>query len=233
MRNPLRVLAVIVAALLMSACTSDDNSSGDPQERLDAAVTSLQEAPAIDFSIATDRIPSGVSGLVSIKGKGDFSPAFEGEARVVAGGASLPAEVIAVDDTLWVKTGFASDYLSLDPAQFGIPDPAQLVSPDDGALSLLASADGLEEGEDGRDGRDVLTTITGTIDGADVATLLPAADESGSFTVEYRLNQDDELTDAVVTGPFYAGEDDVAYTVTIKALDAPVDITAPTRPSAR
>ncbi|OUZ08365.1 hypothetical protein BHE97_14230 [Aeromicrobium sp. PE09-221] len=233
MRTPLRFLAVVITAVLMSACTSDDSSPGDPEGRVDAAVASLREAPAIDFSIATDELPRGVTGLLSIKGKGDMTPAFEGEARVAAGGTTLPAEVIAMDGELWVKTGLSSEFLSIDPTQFGIPDPAQLVSGEDGALSLLTSATDLEEGEDVRDGRDVLTTITGTIDGARVAALLPTADESGTFEVEYRLNQDDELTDAVITGPFYTDKDDVAYTLKIAALDEPVQITEPARDSGR
>ncbi|WP_185973009.1 LppX_LprAFG lipoprotein [Aeromicrobium piscarium] len=233
MRTPLQVIAALVAALVLTACTSDEGSSGDPEERLDAAAARLQDAPAIDFSIGTDELPRGVTGLLSVKGHGDTSPAFEGEARVVAGGTTLPADVIATDGKLWVKTGLSSEFLSIDPAQFGIPDPAQLVSGEDGVLSLLTSATDLEEGEDVRDGRDVLTTITGSLAGADVARLLPTADESGTFEVEFRLNQDDELTDAVVTGPFYAGEDDVAYTLTITALDEPVEITEPARDAGR
>lgn len=236
MRTSLRLLIALAAAVLLSACSSQDTDQpdADPAARLQAAADTITAAPAIEFSLATDRLPSGVTGLLSVKGEGNDSPAFRGEARVSAGGAALPAEVVAVDGQLWAKTGFSSEFLTIDPAQLGVPDPAQLVgSGDDSAVSLLTSATDLEEGDEVRDGRDVLTTITGTIPGADVARLLTTADESGDFAAEFRLTEDDVLRDVVVSGPFYAGSDDVTYTLTITALDSPVEITAPKRPTAR
>ncbi len=221
---------------VLAACSSQDTERTEPgpSARLQSAADAIAAAPAIEFSLATDQLPAGVSGLLSVKGRGNDSPAFQGEARISAAGTALPAEVVAVDSQLWVKTGFSSDFLTIDPTELGVPDPAQLVgSGDDSAVSLLNSATGLEEGDKVRDGRDVLTTITGTIPGADIARLLTTADEDGEFGAEFRLTDEDVLHDVVVTGPFYAGTDDVTYTLTISPLDSPVEITAPKRPTAR
>ncbi|WP_166376023.1 LppX_LprAFG lipoprotein [Aeromicrobium phragmitis] len=236
MGTSLRLVVALAAALVLTACSSEDTDQPDtdPSARLQAAADTITAAPAIEFSLATEQLPSGVTGLLSVKGQGNDSPAFQGEARVSAGGTALPAEVVAVDGQLWVKTGFSSEFLTVNPEQLGVPDPAQLVgSGEDSAVSLLTSATDLDEGDEVRDGRDVLTTITGTIPGADVARLLTTADENGDFEAEFRLTEDDVLRDVVVTGPFYAGSDDVTYTLTITALDSPVEITAPTRPTER
>lgn len=225
-----------MAALMMSACSSQDTDQPDtePAERLRAAAETLSSAPAIGFSLSTEKLPTGVTGLLSVDGEGNDTPAFQGEARVAAGGTTLPAEVVAVDGQLWVKTGFSSQFLTVDPDQLGVPDPAQLVgSGDGGAIWLLTRATELEEGDEVRDGREVLSTITGTIPGADMARLLTTADENGSFDAEFRLTEDDILHEVVVTGPFYAGAEDVSYVLTITALGSPVEISAPTPASAR
>lgn len=228
MRTLLRTLAVLLlGTLALGACTSGGDDR-DPEARLQAAADEINAAEAIEFSIETDELPKGVSGVLSVQGQGDDSPSFEGEAEVSAAGSTLPAEVVVVDGQMWIKTGLTPDFLEVDPGRFGIPDPAQLIgSGEDSAVSLLTSAEDVESGDQVREGKQVLTTITGTIDGEDVARLLPTADPDGSFEAKFHLTEDDALNDLVISGPFYDGEDDVTYTMQLSAMDSAIDVTPP------
>lgn len=225
--------ALLLTVLTLTGCTGGGNDAekkADAGDRLDRAASALADATALDITLTTSDLPNGQQGLLSAEGVGDHSPAFQGTVEVVAAGATIGADVIATDGSVWAKTGFSPTYVTLDPASIGAPDPAALVgaSSDEGLGGLLARTTGAKEGDQSRDGSLVLTTITGAIDGGDVAALLPTADADTDFDVTWRLTDDDVLHDAKVTGPFYGTEaGDVTYTLTIDPLDEPVSIEAP------
>ncbi|WP_374999393.1 LppX_LprAFG lipoprotein [Aeromicrobium sp. CTD01-1L150] len=232
MRTSLIGLALL--ALLLSGCTdsSDDAPSADPSElaeRLSTARAAIDDAESLEVSLATDELPQGVTGLLSAKGRGNHDPAFEGEVTVAAGGTNLDADVISVDDDLYVKTGFSPTFMTFDPDTLGAPDPASLLRTDDGVSQILQETDDLAEDGQSRDGEEVLTTITGTLPGSVIASVLPTADETGTFQVRYRLTDDDELRDASISGPFYPDVADVTYRLSLTASDQPVEIEAPAR----
>lgn len=223
------IYGVLVVALLGACTSADDDSPADPNDRLAAAASLLADAPSLEISLVTERLPDGQTGLLSATGVGDYSPAFEGDVVVTTGGLSIPSEVIAVDDEVWASTGFSDGYLILDPASLQAPDPARLLGTgsSDGLPGLLSQ--GVEVETEGRirDGSDVLTEITATIAGTDIAALLPTADPDGTFEISYRLTDADEFRSAVVSGPFYQDSADVTYTLTMTASDAALSITAP------
>jgi lipoprotein LprG len=232
--SPLRAALLplaLVLAVLLAGCTGggDDGGSTDTavQKRLDAAKRTIDDAETVDVSLTTSSVPDGVSGLLSATGKGNHSPAFEGDVKVSSGGATLTAKVIAVDGTVYANTGITPGYLTIDPASLKAPDPAGLLDPDSGLTSILASTEDLKTGDQSRDGRDVLTSVTGTLPGSVVADIIPSASRQGTFTVTYRLTDEDELRDAKMTGPFYGEGSKVTYTVKLATSDEPVTITAP------
>jgi lipoprotein LprG len=228
--------ALLTTGLLISGCSgSSDGSDGgdgaDPTtglaDRLATAKTTLDEAETISVSLSTKSLPDGITGLLSAEGKGNHTPAFEGKVTVVTGGASLGADVIATGGQVFAKTGFLPDFTPIDPAQLKAPDPAQLVSADQGITQILVSTDDLAEDGQTRDGDDVLTTIKGTLPGSVVQNIIPSAEEGGTFAATYRLDDDDSIRDATLTGPFYPGGGKVTYTVTLETSDTPVTIEAP------
>jgi lipoprotein LprG len=230
---PRRTAALICASLLLvvTGCSGDDPAD-DPEDegedlgaRLATAKTQIDEAPSIDFTIRTDQLPSGVSGLLEAEGTGTSEPAFDGMVRVSPG--PIDAEVISVDDTVYAKVGFTPAFLEVEPSTLNAPDPADFFDPETGVSSLLVATEDPQAGEDERDGEDVLTTVTGTLPGEPLAALLPTADEAGQFDVSYRLTEDDLLRGATITGPFYEGSDDVTYDLTVEPSDETVEITAP------
>lgn len=230
-----RVTVISVLPLLAFAaagCTGGDDgdeasSGADLSDRLAAARTNLDDAESLSLSLSTEKLPSGVTGLLDAQGKGNHSPAFTGTVKVSLKGVPVGAEVVSVDGDVLVKTGFSPDFVPMDPASLGAPDPATLMKSDGGISSLLTETEDLEEDGESRDGREVLTTITGTIPGSVVRTLIPTAREDESFDATYRLTDDDELRDVVLGGRFYDADEPVTYKVAVAASDEPVEITAP------
>lgn len=222
------IATVLAGAALLGGC-SDDTSDATPEdleERLAAAKTQLDEAASIEFSLAVDELPDGVTGLLEADGTGTHDPAFEGEVSVSAMGG-VNAEVVAVGDEVYAKVSFSPTLSPVDPSDLGAPNPAVLFDTEAGITAFLTSTDALEAGDQSRDGKTVLTTVTGTLPGDLVQRLIPTADESAEFDVEYRLTDDDALHDASMTGAFYGDAGDVTYTMSLTASDETVEITTP------
>ena len=231
------VVVLIAAIVSLTGCSGSDkvDSTADMsklQSRLGSAKEKIDSAETIKISLSTTKIPSGVSGLLSANGDGNHSPAFKGKVTVVTGGTSLGADVIAVDGKVLAKTSFAPVYLSIDPATLKAPDPAALFDKTNGITQILAKTDSLSSAGKSRDGDDVLTAIKGTLPGAVVKTIIPSADVDSTFKVTYRLDGDDVLRDATLSGPFYGKGHNVTYTVKLTASETPVTIEAPARPGA-
>ena len=226
-----RLLALLAAALLLAGCQGDSDGekadTSELQKRLSAARTTIDEAETVDISLVTQSLPDGVTGLLSATGQGNHSPAFKGKVKVVTGGSTLSADVVSAEGTLKAKMSFSPLYLEIDPAALKAPDPAALLDPDSGVTQILDQTETLKAGDESRDGSDVLTTITGTLPGSVVRTIIPSADAEATFDVKYRLTDDDELRDATLKGPFYPDGGDVTYTVKLTTSDEPVTIKVP------
>ena len=205
----------------------DDTDTTELQKRLSAARATIDEAETVDIALSTTSLPDGVTGLLSATGQGNHSPAFKGKVKVVTGGSTLSADVVSADGTLKAKTSFSPLYLEIDPESLQAPDPAELLDPENGVTRILDQTDGLKEGDQSRDGSDVLTSITGTLPGSLVKTIIPSADDAAGFDVTYRLTDDDELRDATISGPFYPNGGDVTYKVELTTSDEPVTIKLP------
>lgn len=231
-RSPRLALLGLLIPVLLAGCTGSDDAV-DPDTaatRLDTAAETLGQAERLDFSIAVDgTLPSGVQGLESAKGFGNRTPAFEGDVTIAAGGTSFSAEVVAVDGQLWANPGFSPDFFTIDPADYGAPDPATLIGvPGEGVVALLSDVE-VEATSQERDGETVLTAISGTVPGERVAALIPSADPDTDVEVVVRLTDDDEVHDLTLTGVFYPGSDEVTYVVTVAASDESPVIEPPTR----
>lgn len=226
----MRLLSCLAAAILLTGCQGGSGGGADASElakRLSAARTAIDSAETVDISLATSSLPDGVTGLLSAKGKGNHTPAFKGTVKVVTGGSTLSADVIAAGGEVKAKTSFSPLYLSIDPDTLKAPDPATLLDRDDGITQILEKTTKLREGGKSRDGSDVLTTIKGRLDGSIVKAIIPSAAADQTFSVTYRLTDDDQLRDATLKGPFYPGGDDVSYTVKLGTSDTPVEIKVP------
>ena len=225
------LLVALRAAGFLAGCGADKS---DPKlqrdllkERLTEARAKIDNAETINLNLSAKNMPDGTSGLLSATGSGNHSPAFKGNVKVVTGGATVTAEVVAVGSEVMAKPSFAPIFLTVDPASLKAPNPAALFETSVGFSQVLVETNGLKEGAESRDGKDILTTIAGSIPGSVVRAILPSADTAASFPVTYRLTKDNELRDASITGPFYPGVGDVTYDLAVTTSSEPVSITLP------
>lgn len=224
-------VATSLALLAATACSgggSDDDTPNDLGARLEAARAALDEAESLRIRLVTDSLPDSIEGLVEADGVGNHEPAFEGTVVVATNSVGqIDAEVVSVPGDIVAKIGFVPAYAPIDPADYGAPDPAQLLSMDNGVSSWLTATEDLQEDGQTRDGEEVLTAVTGQLPGTVVQSLIPSADESADFAVEYRISDDDALRSAVITGPFYPDGTDVTYDLEVEPSSEPVDIVLP------
>ncbi|WP_121252749.1 LppX_LprAFG lipoprotein [Nocardioides ferulae] len=232
-RRRAALIAVVAVALapVLVACTGDVGGGDDdrsPEEVLAAAKQTFDEADGVRITLRTDELPDGVEGLLSAEGVGTRAPAFEGSITVPIGAFEPDVPVVAVDGVVYAQLPLTTGWQEIDPAEYGAPDPAELMSPDDGFSSLLTATGDVEKGESVRGGEDnaeVLTEYTGTVPGDVVAPIIPSA--SGDFEATYTVTDDDELREVVLTGAFYADADPVTYTLGFTDYGVEQEITAP------
>lgn len=228
-RLTLALLAALLAVTALAGCSGDKKAgdkAGDltPTERLAAAKDSMDQAEFIGFTLATEKLPDGLNGLLTAKGTGTHDPAFTGTVKVQSD-LTIDAQLIALDGKVYAEFPFVG-WTDLDPADYGAPDPAALMDTDRGISSLLTALTDVKEGDQQRNGSEILTTIEGQLPGDAVKAVFPSAG-SDSFDASFTLSDDNELRSATISGAFYEGKDDVTYTIDLD-LDAPsVDIKKP------
>ena len=226
-RAALAVAALAVPLLLASCSGADSAPEESPTERLAAAKAQLDDTSGVRIRLEADQLPSGVNGLLAADGVGTHAPAFQGTIKVAASGITADAAVVAVDDVVYAKLPFTTDFVDIDPADYGAPDPADLMSSEGGLSSLLTAAEAVEEGEQVRDGDVVLSTFTATVPGEAVAAVIPSASADADFDARFTVDDSDRLDEVVLTGPFYPDADEVTYTVEFDQYGIDKDIKAP------
>lgn len=217
----------VLAAVALSGCTGSGEEGGQtPEETLAAAKATLDETSGVRIELETEKLPPAVDGILSAVGVGTHAPAFEGDLRVSAGGIAVDVPVVAAQGKVSAKLPFTTEFVAVDPADYSAPDPAALMDTESGLSSLLTAAEGVEEGEQVRSGKDVLSSFTGTVPGGVVAGIIPSAGAS-DFDATFTVDDEDRLREAVLTGPFYPGADEVTYTIVFDDYDTSADIVLP------
>ena len=209
-----RLLALVFTGALAMTLVACGTSNHQPASvRLKAAKAFLDDSPAINLNLSTPSVPNGVTAVLTATGDGTHQPGFQGNIKVMIAGLPTDVPVIAVDGKVWAQV--LGPWQVIDPAQYGAPNPAALMSRTTGVSSLLTSATGLDSGKQTREGSTLVTTYRGTVAGAVVGKFIPVADTKASFGVTFSLTDDDHLSTATITGPFFAHAADVTYTLTL------------------
>ncbi len=228
-RSTTRLSAVLLPLALMTAgCTGgDSDDDATPEDALATAKTTLDETSGVELRLSTDALPEGVDGLVGANGVGTHAPAFEGTVDLSVNELSLDVPVVAVDGLVFAKLPFTKKYAEVDPADYGAPDPAQLMDSATGISSWLTEATGVEAGERSREGSLVLSSYSGTLPGEVVADFIPTAETSADFPVTFRVDDEGALHSVDVSGPFYGEGREVDYTVRLTNYGTEKEITRP------
>jgi len=225
----LRLGALLLAVTaVLAGCSSDSQkATASPEDTLAAAKTNLDETSGVRIGLTTKKLPAGVSGLLAADGVATHAPAFQGAIKVAASGVTADASVVAVNGVVHAKLPFTSRFVQINPADYGAPDPANLMNRKGGLSSLLTAARDVKEGDKVRQGKVVLSSYTATVPGWAVAAIIPSATAGADFDAEFTVNDQDQLAKTVLTGPFYPGAGDVTYTITFDDYGIKRKITAP------
>jgi len=218
--------AVLVVVAVLPACAAD-GPEGDPDEVLASARAELDETTGVHITVSSDGLPEEVSGLVGADGILTSAPAFDGSVKLRYGGITADIPVISVDGTVYAQLPFTAGFDEINPAEYGAPDPAQLLTASAGISRWLASATDVDEGDQVRDGHEVLTPYSGSLPGTVVADVIPGADDDATFDVTFTITEDGLLHEAEVSGPFYEDEQDVTYVVGLDDYGTQKTIQAP------
>jgi lipoprotein LprG len=234
MRIPVKVVAALSVLCVagLAACTGGGEKTPAPTEltpaqRLSAAKQKIDQAQTVHLKLASSNVPKNASGVVSGDGWGAHPPAFKGTLKGTFSGIPADVEIISVGGEVWAKLPLIPGMNKINPADFGVPDPAKLFATEGGLSSLLTATQAPAAGEQVRSGTEVLTTITGKIPGPNVVDLFLIGDRGGSFQASYGLTKTDELRQVAVTGPFFGKGTSSTYTLTLDQYGTPVTITKP------
>lgn len=224
-----RVAPALLVSMLLVGCGGGSGSGDtDPTTALKTAQHKLEDTSGVSLSLSTDDLPDGVQGLKSASGTVTDAPAFEGTLGVVTTIGTFSVPVRSVDGQVYAQIPLSPGWSELDPADYGAPDPAQLISAEQGVPSLLAATTDPKSGEDirgGVDNKEVLSTYTGTLPASAVSSIIPGA--TGSFGVTYGMTSDNELRQVSLNGVFYPGHPANTYTLVLTDYGTSKDITAP------
>ena len=228
--RPAAALVVALGLMGLQAC-SDDSGGGDSggaDEALASAKQQLDETPGIELELTTEKLPDGVEGILSAIGTATHAPAFDGDLKVQVNSLTAEVPVVSVDGAVYATLPFSDKFVEIDPSDYAAPDPAELMAPEGGISSWLTAVKDVQAGDEVRSGEQVLTTYSGTLPGEAVSEVIPSASADGEFDVDFRLDDEDRLVDAVIDGPFYGDGADVTYDLKLSAYGTDKDITAPT-----
>jgi lipoprotein LprG len=226
------VLAAVAAAFLLAGCSGSDGghkkAEQTPEQALAAAKKTLDETSGVHFALDSQGVAEGTTALLSGQGVLTDAPAFDGKIVVQFAGLKPEVPVIAVDGKVYAQLPLTTGWQDIDPAAYGAPDPAALMSPDHGLSTMLPATTGLRKGKTVRGGegnKEVLTSYSGTVPASAAKVIVPTV--SGDVDATYTLTSDDELRQAVLTGDFYGNGKTETYTVTVDHYGTQKDIKAP------
>ena len=227
-RTVLLLLTLCLALVATTACSGAEESDLTPAQALAKAKRQLDSTSGIQLELSTPQLPGSVTGLVAATGVGTSAPAFDGEIRVSVAGVGATVPVISVDGTTYATLPFTTEFVEIDPAEYGAPDPAQLFGTTDGLSALLTKAQKPTAGEAVREGSLVFTRYAATLPGSVLQAIVPVAPAGVDFDATFTLDQDQRMTRATLTGPFYGeGTESLTYTIVVTDYGITPDITAP------
>lgn len=224
-------LAAVLPTLLLGACTDDDDSdkpAATPESVLASAKEKLDETSGVRLTLDSKGMPDDHDGLLSATGVLTHAPAFDGQIVVQYSGFAPEVPIVAVDDKVYAQLPLTTGWQEIDPAEYGAPDPAALIDPDEGLSSFLTATTDVEKGKTVRGGSDnseVLTSYQGTLPAETAAVIVPNV--TGDVDATYTITDEGELRTARLTGDFYGTGASTTYTLTVEDYGIKKDITAP------
>lgn len=216
----------VCASLLLAACGGSGTSSS-PQALLQAAKSTLDSTPGVHFVLQSSNAAS--AGTVIKGGQGDLArpDRLTGSLDVIVNGLGATVKVVAVGNDVVAQLPFSTGYSKIDPATFGLGNPADLLSAQHGLSSMLTAGTSPQNVGTERIGGELLEEIKTSIPGSAVP-LLPNEDPSRPVTMVAAIDPSShQLRQVSLTGPFVSKTSDSTFTVTLTSYGEHPQINLP------
>lgn len=218
--------AAVVAAVAVAACGSS-TPKVSAATLLQKAKSTLDAASAVHFKLTSSNVSLSSTNLTG--GEGDIvrPDSLRGNFTVAINGFTADVKVVSVNGVFAAQLPFATHYQRTNPANFGLTDPAQLLSPHNGLTSLLTSAPNPRTGPSKRVDGELLDTVTYTVPGRSVP-VLPNANPASPVTVTASIDPSNyQLRTVTLTGPLTTAQHDSTFVVTLTNYNEHVTVTLP------
>ncbi len=126
----------------------DEPKGKSPTEAMTQAKKLFDDASSVHIDLSTDATPpAGSNGVLGASGDINHDPAFKGDVKVVLGGITANVPVTSVGGKVYAKMPCRPRYITINPAEYGAPDPADFADPDKGLSGAADPARRAEEGQ--------------------------------------------------------------------------------------
>jgi lipoprotein LprG len=225
-----RIAAASVAVLLIAGTGCSSAKKTDPQTLLHDAKTKLDATSSLHFKLTSTGVPTSSTNIVGGEGNLARPDQVQGTFSVAIAGFTGNVKVLAKNGEFYAQTPFQTHYTKTNPADFGLTNPARLMSPDGGLSQLLVVANNPTMGKSERLNGELLYTVHYTIPGSAIP-VLPDAKPSAPVDVVASINPSNkELRQIQLTGPLASANSNSTFTLTLTNYDEPVNITLPPSP---
>jgi len=229
-RIAISVVAACALLLPLAACGGGGGakaSGAEVQKVLAEAKTQFDQASSVRFTMATGSTPTSGDAVLGANGTLTHQPAFKGDVKVLFKGFNTSIPVVSVGGKVYAKLPLTPSFATINPSEYGAPDPADFADPAAGISGLLLKLKSAKQTGQKRDGKIVVTTYSGTLAGSLVAPIIPSADESGTYKTVVGIDGSGRITTLSVTGDFFSGSGDVTYDLTFYDYGKNVTIKKP------
>jgi lipoprotein LprG len=217
----------LAGLVLIAACGSSAGSSASPQALLQSAKQTLDSTPGVHFALQSTNAASG--GTVIKGGQADLArpDRLAGSLDVLVNGVGATIKVVVVGNTVVAQLPFSTSYTKIDPATFGLGNPADLLNNQHGLSSMLIAGTNPQAVGSERIAGELLQEIRTSIPGSAVP-LLPDQDRSRPVVMVAAINPSNhQLRQVTLTGPFVSTTSDSTFTVTLTNYGEHPQITLP------
>jgi hypothetical protein len=228
MLSRLRTLTALVTVALVAGCSGGSDSGGGADELLTGARAKLDQTNSVHFTLTSADVPGGGTRLTGGDGVIARPASFQGKLALLLNGGQVSVDLTSVDGKVYAKLPFSAGYQTVDPATFGLSDPARLIDARTGVSQMFTQLTNVKEGKKQRIGGDVVTEVDGTLPGTLVDDLLTSADPAQPVRAALFVTDTKELRQVKLTGPFFVKGKDSTFTLLLDRYGDKVTIAAPT-----
>jgi lipoprotein LprG len=224
--KPYTLLAA-AAAVALGACGSTAAPKLSASELLAKAEQTVNATNSLHFVLTSSNVSSSGTNLVGGSGDLERPASLQGSFQVTISGFTATVKVAAVGTVFEAELPLSSSFSKTNPAEFGLENPASLLSPSTGLISLLNLGSGATVANQERVDGELLDTISYQIPGKDVPVL---PDQNPSKPVDMTVAIDPsnfQLRSVTLVGPLTSATSNSTYVVTLSDYGEHVTLTLP------